>query len=348
MLKALRNSGRILALVLLAAPIWAQQPTDLSAGYSADPAVVKDAQVNRDAVVDELMARWGGILPAEGHDESVAAVRGRLLKMSPRELVRLQSATQWEEIQPQLFGDLTTDLVFTPLAGCRLLDTRFGTVAPFNAAVPPSTTIDFSVNDSLVQQGGSAAACDPGGLGLGSDPPALALVISAVSPTGPGNLRTFPGEGTVPVPLAAMLTYTAGTTISTGVITQSCSSGACSNELSVRNQGAGTTHIAIDLVGFFHRPNATMVDQQVMVTSDPIAAGATFTVTSPPCPAGYRLTGGGIASSFFGTDFNILGSRPTPFAGGPNSATAWLCQGTNGGTAQDWRCYAVCSRIPGR
>jgi hypothetical protein len=344
MLKLSRTAGAMLTTALLATPVWAQEALDRTTGYSAASAAVNEVEANRAAVVDELIARWGGILPAEGRDESVAKVRARLLGMSADELVRLQAATRWEEVQPQVFGDLTTDLVFTPLAGCRLLDTRIATSAPWLGPVPPNTTIDFSVNDSLAPQGGSAVSCDPTGLGLSADPPALAIIITAISPTGPGNLRTYASGGTIP--LASMLNYTPGTTISSGVITQSCTS--CSTELAIRNQGGGSLHIAVDLVGFFHSPHRTAVDQQVVITSDPIAANATFTVTSPNCPAGYRLTGGGFAATFFGTDANIIGSRPNPFGGGANSATSWLCQGTNGATAQDWRCYAVCSRVPGR
>src|SRR5262249_30878152 len=136
------------------------------------------------------------------------------------------------------------------ISACRIYDSRIATGAGLNGPMAPGTQRSISVNDSTSIQGGANPDCDTVVPDLDADPPALAITLTAASPTGPGNLRTFPFGGAVPN--AAMLTYSAGTTISTGTVTASCTS--CFNELTVRNQGAGNTDVVIDIVGYFHAP----------------------------------------------------------------------------------------------
>jgi len=345
--RTLGNAAVALALFTTGGVVNAASDTTSSGVVSERAQAVAAIETNKAAVVDEILARWQGVLSAE--EGSAAKVTESLMKLSAEELLVVQSATRWEEIPQDLFGDLTTDLVYTPLAACRLMDTRIGTFAPYNAPLAPNTTVALSVNDSLAAQGGAAAGCDPGGLGLGTDPPALAIIITAVPTDGsPGNLRTFATGGAIPA--AAMLTYGNGVTISSGVITQSCT--GCGPELSVRNQGAGTTHVVIDIVGFFHAPNQTAVDNNVLNTFTSILANSTFTVYSPACPAGWRLTGGGFLGSQF-SGITWAGSRPTAGASnitvsGVNMADRYLCQGTTGASGQTVTCFSTCARVPGR
>jgi hypothetical protein len=144
-------------------------------------------------------------------------------------------------------GDITGDLTFFPLAPCRLYDSRTATAVGLVGPMLPNTTRAISVNDSLAVQGGNPAGC---GVPT-AQPPALAITITSVNATGPGNLRTF-ATGTA-VPVAATLVYNAGLLTSTGAITPSSATGLQVDELSIRNQGGANTDVVVDVAGYFQK-----------------------------------------------------------------------------------------------
>lgn len=75
-------------------------------------------------------------------------------------------------------GDTTQDLVYTPVTPCRVLDTRGGTVAPYNAPLIGGTVMPVAVNlGSYVTQGGSGTNC---GLPLGVK--AVVVNIAVLNP----------------------------------------------------------------------------------------------------------------------------------------------------------------------
>jgi hypothetical protein len=79
------------------------------------------------------------------------------------------------------------DLLYTPVAPCRIVDTRNTSAGIIGA----STQRDFYVYGSgttISAQGGNAAGCpSPGG-----EPLAVHINMVAVDPTGKGNLQAFP------------------------------------------------------------------------------------------------------------------------------------------------------------
>jgi hypothetical protein len=154
-----------------------------------------------------------------------------------------RAARSADGVIPNALGDANADLTFFPVTPCRLLDTRIGT-GTFAGPKAPNTEVAFSVNDSLTPQGGNPAGC---GIPGNPDPPALSVIITAVpTDTNQGNLRAFPTFGAVPT--AAMVNYQDGVVTGSGTIARSGSSGF---ELTVRNQGAATTHIVVDVNGYF-------------------------------------------------------------------------------------------------
>ncbi len=125
-------------------------------------------------------------------------------------LLAVRSAASWADasrllgVQPAHFvistlGDDATDLVYFPLTPCRILDTRSGTGTWAGRLAAGSTTA-VAHNQNLAAQGGNAAGC-----GVPTDPAAIVATVTAVSPTGPGNLRIY-ATGTT-VPLASALNY---------------------------------------------------------------------------------------------------------------------------------------------
>jgi len=311
---------------------------------------VASIEANKAAFVSDLLARWTDEAAARGWDAYWTKGTRKLMAKSGEQLLRLsERATDLDTFQKlafggyttNRFGSLTQELVFFPMAGCRIYDSRLATGAGLIGPMAPGTQRNISVNDTIfLGQGGTNPECGATVPDLSNDPPALALTITATNETGPGNLRTFAAGGTVPA--AAALTYTAGTTISTGTITDSCTS--CSSELTVRNQGGGNTDVVIDVVGYFHAPLLQALDCTTVSTVTPVSTGVAFSFESPACAAGTTLTGGGFNVNLGGTPDNDW------FQSSPNAAsTAWTCRGINSTAFNvNETCYARCCSVPGR
>jgi hypothetical protein len=169
---------------------------------------------------------------------------------------------------PNSPGDTTTDLVYTPVAPCRIADTRAagGSLAP---GVPRAFRV---TGVGLDVQGGSAAGCDvPAGLAS-----ATLLNFVAVNPTGPGNLRAWAyASGANPPPNASILNYAQvpGLNLANGIAIPICDTGVdpCPQDLRVQADGNGA-HVVVDVVGYFHR----LATEEVTfaVTAENLTAGA--------------------------------------------------------------------------
>lgn len=295
--------------------------------------------------VAELLARFADDAAARGYDAFLQKGTRKLMAKSGEGLLELsQRAPDFDTFYKMVFegytmdafGSLTQDLVFFPMSACRIYDSRIAT-GPLAGPMAPGTQRNVSINDFLANQGGQSPDCLTQVPDIGNDPPALAITLSAVSPTGPGNLRTFAAGAAVP--LATMLTYTAGTTISTGTITSSCT--ACLDELTVRNQGAGNADVVIDVLGYFSAPLQTALDCTRINTAFSTAA-STFAGCSSACPAGYTATGAGLlnSASSAGVEIRIMGltnATTADFLGWNGSPSTWA-----------GFCQVVCCRVPGR
>jgi hypothetical protein len=150
---------------------------------------------------------------------------------------------------PSAPGDTTTDLVYTPVAPCRIADTR-----PVGGSLAPGVPRAFRVTGvGLDVQGGNSAGCDiPNGLAS-----AVLFNFVAVNPTGPGNLRAWAyAGGANPPPNASILNYAQvpGLNVANGIALPICdvTAGACPQDLRVQADGNGA-HVVVDVVGYFHR-----------------------------------------------------------------------------------------------
>lgn len=190
-----------------------------------------------------------------------------------------KSAEQIRQLLPGIVGDaggsLTnslgqpgSDLVFVPIAPCRVIDTRVAGGA-FAAGESRSYHIVGSTNYSAY--GGNAAGCgipagnvrnpiDVSGLFILSYTQkvrALALNFVAVTPSGSGNLRAWPTNQTVPT-AATMNFSTAMPALANGVIVTSCDAydmiapfDPCpSGDVTIRAD-ASPTHVVVDVQGYF-------------------------------------------------------------------------------------------------
>ncbi len=223
-------------------------------------------------------------------------------------------------------GALSNDLVFTPLAPCRILDTR-STAA---GAIAGNTTRSFvAINASnFTGQGGSATNC--GTLGLAAT--AVAINLTAVTPSGAGYATAYP-FGTAQ-PVAASVNYTAGAIVNNALIVQ------IPNPLSSFDFTVYTfaqSHYVADIVGYFAPPVVTALQcvdtANTSVTG--IVAGGTANAVAPACPTGYTQTATNCESSSWLVPFVFF--------------HAGTCSARNNDTsAQDIRASRTCCRVPGR
>ena len=230
-------------------------------------------------------------------------------------------------VATKALGDLTQDLVFTPITPCRIVDTR-------NAGGPIAATQTRSFNaagqSSYAGQGGNAGNC-----GLQSEvPTAVALNVTAVVPAGAGYATVFPYNTTRPN--AASVNYAAGAIVNNAIIAR-IPNPAASFDFSIYSFAA--SDYVVDIVGYFAPPRTTALQcLDTNYVSTTIAAGATGQAAAPACAAGYTSVHLDCESSSWSMPIVYL----THKGGG-------LCGARNGGaTSATLSAARRCCRVPGR
>jgi hypothetical protein len=174
-----------------------------------------------------------------------AAMKARLAEASTEELDAVDKRGYGLLSAPKALGDGSADLVYTPIAPCRIIDTRLA-----GGALLSGATRDFYVAGTVgfAGQGGNPTGC---GLPIG---PATAAVVNfvAVNPAGPGNLRAWAYGGAVPN--ASIINYaTVGMNIANAVVVPLCefaTTNCTPADLTVQADVSGT-HLVADVVGYF-------------------------------------------------------------------------------------------------
>jgi len=174
-------------------------------------------------------------------------------------------------------GDSQADLVYTPVAPCRIVDTRIA-----GGILNAAATRDFWVTGTgFASQGGAAGFC---GVPFG---PATAAMLNfvATSSAGPGNLQTWPYGGAIPT--ASRLNYgsVAGlASIANGLAIPICdpSVSTCTRDFTVRANNSNT-HVVVDVVGYFS-PSASNVVQASSALATTFAAAYIDCITAAYVP----------------------------------------------------------------
>lgn len=223
-------------------------------------------------------------------------------------------------------GDATQDLVYTPITPCRVVDTR-NTVA---GAIPAGGTRSFvgAGVSTYAGQGGANVNC---GLSLEA-PAALALNITAVTPSGPGYATAF-AYGTAQ-PGTANVNYAGGDIVNNAIVTPIA---APSASFDFTLFSYAQAHYVVDVIGYFDRPRASpieCVNSSLNTTTVNVGATANLVATAA-CPTGYGATSVNCESSSW--------SMPLVFVSGN------VCSAKNNGTTQaTLKAGLRCCRIPGR
>jgi hypothetical protein len=228
-----------------------------------------------------------------------------------------------------VLGSATSDLVFTPVTPCRIIDTRNA-----GGIIAANTGRQFQVNmGNYSSQGGYAGSCN-----IPINPAAVAINVASTQQTGNGHIRVIVTGGGIP--LAAMLNYKAGTNISNAAVVRSLETGT--DDIFIYS-GVSATHVVVDIMGYFAAPQATSLDVYTTSAYVSIAPGVYGSAYSPKCAAGYYAMGGGCTIQ---NDDRLHATRPYPTSGKP---TSWECRIRNHlSTSQNLTSYVICARIPGR
>jgi hypothetical protein len=261
--RAARAMGAGLALLVGASPAAADNPTQRSEG--AVQAVPSPDPAEDESKGEEAVAR---------REESM----GRRFDPAFREVLK-RSLAAGPEAPPRLDpGDAGTDLVFTPVLPCRVLDTRVA-----GGPLPAGGQRAIRVAGDLPGQGG-ASNC---GVPLGAATAAV-LNFVAVAPQSAGNLRAWPFGGAVPA--ASIINYApvVGLNIANGLVMGLCNpaAGACPNDLTLQAD-VGATQVVIDVVGYFRavRLPIFVAGNWVLTTVPPAGSAATQLIALTVTPA---------------------------------------------------------------
>ena len=148
--------------------------------------------------------------------------------------------------KPTNLGSLTSDLVYTPVTPCRIIDTRNPGLDSgiLNAGIQRGF---YGWSASYASQGGSATTCN---LPLSTNNAAIAVNFTVVNPTSGGFITAYPSD-VLNIPLAATLTFNAGDAKGSNAV------------LKLNQNGTGyhfgiysnsTVHLVADVVGYYAKP----------------------------------------------------------------------------------------------
>jgi hypothetical protein len=305
---------------------------------------VQAAARQRPQVEATLLERWSSAARERGVNEDSwqARMTRQLRRASARQLAAAMNAETYEdflkvatgatsaerllrggaEATETVFGDPNSNLTYTPIVPCRIVDTRRsgtpGEVGIVNVGQRRQWDargfFDFSF------QGGDVSCPELEAV----NPRAFALVVTATGYANSGSLKLF--EAGAGAPFGAALTYYKGVqkTVANGLIVRSCTT--CGDQIEARAFTAGT-HVAIDVLGFFQSaefpdpPEPPEVPLLFPVgpafngpcASTSITPGTTQGLLTPACPAGSIIVGGScslppdvslVTSALFGDRWN--------------------------------------------
>jgi len=302
------NTIRLLTLgLLMAAPMLS---TGMDAAAAAGGSRMERAQLAR-----AIVMKWGGHVQKANR----ADVRSWAREMVPLfahapldSLKRAAAASSFDQMNsellvsgsapgagvapkidasvaaPKVFGDADKDLVFVPIAPCRIIDTR---VSGGPIAANSTRAFDITSISSYAGQGGSATDCN--GAGSAGSFAAAAINFVAVTPSAGGYITAFPFGASQPA--ASTLNYTAGAVVANFAVVRLDQS-ASTNEMNVYS--FAQTHLVADIVGYYR--NSSQPVFECVDTADTILdvnAGATANANAPACQAGYTQTATNCESS---------------------------------------------------
>jgi hypothetical protein len=275
-------------------------------------------EADKEAFVDELLASWAPYLERNAYDPeaelkaiAMAAYPWRLLGASlvgdfPTMVGVLKGrmgAGQYinaldkpaPRVRPdsKLLGDTTNSLVYTPIAPCRIVDTR-GTGARTGILVPGAVrSFDLTTSGFTKGQGGDTAC--PGLPSFSHAGWNANITVTGHSTNGGLQVWGFNG----PVPSTSFLNFfPAGFALANDGGLTGCF--ACGDDISISAFG-GPVHVIVDVMGFYEQasgfPSGAITISAMAGPAWNIAANTSAFVNGAPCPAGTTLVSGGMRNN---------------------------------------------------
>lgn len=207
-------------------------------------------------IAEELERRAVRPVPAEIYAADARRLASRLDEAKLRAIAAgedvesLVDDVTLKNLAAPVLGSSLSELVFVPLAPCRIIDTRQGGGAPLAAG----ETRDFQVAGitEFPPQGGNMGGCGvpPGSAEAAA--PAVVINFVAANPAGPGHLTAWAwGQ---PPPNASVINYAsvAGLNIANGVVMPIAGTNLVPADLHIQASSAAT-HVVADVTGYFTR-----------------------------------------------------------------------------------------------
>jgi Chaperone of endosialidase len=238
------------ALVIsFVAPVCAQYSISLTAPASeTKPDALLQVDLNRNAVVERIIAAWRSDIPAaqiESFREKLRTLRADQLLVanvsgsfdSVLELVGQHelALNRTQVDKTKALGEIDRDLLYTPITPCRLLDTR-GVFSPVFAGGA------FAPNETRAYQ--MTGNCS---VPLGAQ--AVVTQIIMITPSAAGDIELLP-QGATFGSTAAMV-FQANTYSSVSLITKL---NQTNGQFATQVRGPGG-NVAMDVTGYFMPPN---------------------------------------------------------------------------------------------
>ena len=232
-------------------------------------------------------------------------------------------------------GSAATDLVYTPITPCRVLDTRPSQGG--TGAIAAASTKNFQIwgATSYAAQGGSPTNC---GITAGSNVAAVAMNFTVVTPAAGGYITAYPFGAALPT--AATVNFQAGD-IARGDFTIAKVAQTGTSHLSIYS--ASNADVVGDVVGFYSKPVAGALDciySDYEAFSVPASYNG-YHFTAPSCPAGYSAVSAICENSNVGIVFAGNGINVA------NNTSYCFWRNTTAG-ALSVNQSNTCCRIPGR
>lgn len=233
-------------------------------------------------------------------------------------------------------GSLSTDLVFTPVTPCRIMDTRNpGSKSGILVAGSTRSFWAFSGGSTFAVQGGDSTSCNTL---AGVNEAAIVVNFTVVTPDAAGYITAYPADAVLR-PTAATVNFAAGAVVGNNATLKVAQ---VSGGDGFKIYSTANTHVVADIVGFYSKPISAgsfeCIDTASLGTTA-LPASGTATVSSSACTAGYAMTGGSCVANSFGA--NVVTSRV-------NGSTYFCAYQNSSAAASSVEAIGRCCRVPGR
>jgi hypothetical protein len=228
------------------------------------------------------------------YEGASATLSGAGMKLSDAQVIdsMARASLAPPSVRPEMLakslGAAASDLVYTPVTPCRILDTRVA-----GGAIAGTFTRDFNAvvgsGGNFSSQGGSATDC--GAVAAGQS--AVVINVTAVTPTGAGFATVYPFGATRP--LASSVNYTTGAIVNNTVVAK------LPNPLTTKDftiYTFATSDFVADIVGYYSPPQATALECiTVSGTAATVPANTYGYGFGVSCPVGYGSTNAGFQAA---------------------------------------------------